>query len=105
TQSQIQQDYVAGMTSLQQQGGNLSDGLVGYWKMDEASWDGTAGEVKDSSGNGIGGAAVNGAIVTAGKFGNGGSFDGVDDYVNLGNPTASKSRSYSIWAYGTKEWD
>src|SRR5690606_22209449 len=39
TQSQIQQDYVAGMTSLQQQGGNLSDGLVGYWKMDEASWD------------------------------------------------------------------
>jgi len=30
----------------------LSNGLVGYWKMDEESWNGTSGEVKDSSGNG-----------------------------------------------------
>lgn len=34
--------------------GTLNAGLVGYWKMDEASWNGTSGEVKDLSGNGNG---------------------------------------------------
>ncbi len=29
----------------------LSDGLIGYWKQDETSWNGTAGEAKDASGN------------------------------------------------------
>ncbi|MCR4307575.1 MAG: fibrinogen-like YCDxxxxGGGW domain-containing protein, partial [Candidatus Berkelbacteria bacterium] len=29
----------------------FSNGLVGYWKMDEASWNGSANEVIDSSGN------------------------------------------------------
>lgn len=29
---------------------SLTNGLVGYWKMDEVSWNGTAGEVKDDSG-------------------------------------------------------
>lgn len=40
----------------------LSNGLVGYWKMDESSWDGTAGEIIDSSGNGNNGtvAAITG---------------------------------------------
>ena len=37
---------------------NLSNGLVGYWKMDEASWNGTSGEVKDGSGNGNNGTAA-----------------------------------------------
>jgi hypothetical protein len=35
----------------------LSNGLVGYWKMDEASWNGTANEMRDSSGNGKNGIA------------------------------------------------
>ena len=64
---------------------SLSDGLVGYWKMDEASWNGTADEVVDASGAGNDGVAVGiGGIPTtgAGKFGNGGIFDGVDDYVD-----------------------
>lgn len=46
-------------------GSTLSNGLVGYWKMDEASWNGTAGEVKDSSGNGNNGTAFNGFAGTA----------------------------------------
>ena len=63
----------------------LSSGLVGYWKMDEATWSGTLADVIDSSGNGntgtAGGATGGAAYPAAGKFGNGGYFDGVDDYV------------------------
>jgi anaerobic selenocysteine-containing dehydrogenase len=29
----------------------LSDKLVGYWRFEEASWDGTANELMDSSDN------------------------------------------------------
>ncbi len=64
-------------------GNPLSNGLVGYWKMDESSW----GTVVDSSGNGNNGTA-SGATVTTGKFGNAGSFDGTDDYVDAGSATA-----------------
>jgi len=67
----------------------LSNGLVGYWKQDEATWSGTLNEVVDSSGNGNNGQAQGAtggkAYPTGGKFGNGGYFDGVDDYVDSGN--------------------
>ncbi len=65
--------------------------LVGYWKMDESSWvnDCTTKSVKDSSGTGNDGKAcpatagpTGGAI---GRFGDAGSFDGSDDYVDAGN--------------------
>ena len=59
---QIKQDYAAGLAGVSSShgvsasfGGSsdqwLSDGLVGYWKMDESSWDGTTNEVIDSSGS------------------------------------------------------
>lgn len=75
-------------------GGNqkfLSDGLIGYWKMDETSWtnDCSTTSVTDSSGNGNNGTAcpnstgpTGGSI---GKFGNSGSFDGANDYVSIGD--------------------
>lgn len=52
---------------------DVLDGLVAWWKMDEASWNGTAGEVVDSSGVynavSIGGAqTTNGIINRAGSF-------------------------------------
>ncbi len=65
----------------------LSNGLVGYWKMDESSWTNNCSttSVTDSSGNANNGTAcpntggpTGGAV---GKFGNAGSFDGSDDYV------------------------
>ena len=76
----------------------MSDGLVGYWKMDESSW----GSVVDSSGNGNNGTAYNGATIDAGKFGNGGSFDGNDDYVQTsGAPslTGQNQMSVGAWIY------
>jgi len=65
---------------------------VGLWHMNEASWNGTPGEVVDSSGKGNHGTAYNGAnTVTNGMFGTRcGSFDGVNDYVDLGNGSSLK---------------
>ncbi len=105
TQQQIQQDYIAGITSLNQQQANLSNGLVGYWKMDESSWNGTAGEVQDASGNGNNGQSINGAAVGGGKFGNGGSFDGVDDYMRVDYSNSLNLQAgftVSLWLYNRK---
>jgi hypothetical protein len=75
----------------------MSDGLVGHWKMDEASWNGTAGEVIDSSGNGNNGTSTS-ATISAGKFGNGGSFDGVDDYVDMGSDTSLNFENNGVFS-------
>ena len=56
-------------------------GLVSYWKFDEA----TGNIAFDSSGSGHDGTLVNGPTWTTGKVGNALSFDGVDDYVDIGN--------------------
>lgn len=110
---QIKMDYNSGLAgsgaaegSAQSFGGKsdkwLTDGLVGHWKMDETSWNGTAGEVKDASGNNNNGTSAGGATAAVAKYGNGGSFDGTDDYVNMGNPTHyqfinTSSFSMSAW--------
>lgn len=70
--------------------GTLYAGLIGYWKMDEASWNGTAGEVKDWAGSNHG-TAAGGANTTPGKFGQAGNFDGSNDYIELGNPALFNS--------------
>lgn len=64
--------------------------LIGHWKFDEASWNGTAGEVKDSSGNGRHGVAVGNAKTSKyPRVGTGkGVFDGSGDYINLGSDAA-----------------
>jgi hypothetical protein len=94
TKAQIQADYNSGLAGISANEGTtasfgdssdkwMSDGLVGYWKMDESSWNGTTGEVKDASGSNNNGTAVGGVTTGAGKFGSGGSFDGSNDYVSL----------------------
>jgi hypothetical protein len=70
----------------------FSSGLTGYWKMDETSWatDCSTTSVTDSSGNGNNGKPcpnASAATVAAGKFGNGGSFDGTNDYVDVPDAT------------------
>jgi len=90
---------------------NINQGLVGYWKMDEASWNGTAGEVIDASGNGNNGVATcTGTGCTkpttgAGNFGNGGSFDGSEDYVSIANSTSlnPQTLSVSMWVKGSTQ--
>lgn len=66
----------------------LTDGLVGYWKMDETT--GTSGPswtAADSSGSGKNGTGAGNAAVSSGKYNNGGSFDGNGDYLNMGDYT------------------
>ncbi len=81
----------------------LLNGLVGYWKMDEATWSGTLNEVVDSSGNGNNGTAQGPTNSKAysgspGKFGNAGQFDGVDNYVSAnGISIGTNSFTLSAW--------
>jgi hypothetical protein len=81
----------------------LSNGLVGYWKMDESSWATTCSgtPVVDSSGNARNGNACpsgSAATVAAGKFGNAGSFDGTNDYVDLGNDSQLYTPTNNQWS-------
>ena len=67
----------------------LAEGLVGYWKLDESS---ATQPVVDASGNGVDGTPVNdplpSPLVAPTKIRNSGSrvFNGLDQYVELGNP-------------------
>ncbi|WP_457593413.1 LamG-like jellyroll fold domain-containing protein, partial [Hydrogenimonas sp.] len=56
---------------------------VGEWRLDECTWSGAAGEVTDSSGNGLNGTALNGASTLPARVCMGGSFDGLDDAVRV----------------------
>lgn len=68
----------------------MTQGLVGYWKMDESAWtvDCSTLSVIDSSGNGNNGKACPNSTGPAGgavgKFGNSGFFDGSNDFVDAG---------------------
>ena len=87
---------------------SFSQGLVGYWKMDESSWtnDCTATSVTDSSGNGNNGKACPASTGptggAAGKFGNGGSFDGVNDQVTIGTSAfTTGATTITMWVKPT----
>jgi len=103
TAAEIKSDYAAGEAHAKSDKGSsvnlgsnskssdaFSDGLVGYWKMDEAS-----SPYLDSSGNGYTGTWVNNGY-SSGKFGIGVSLDGNNDYVNLGPNFNFTSESFSI---------
>ncbi|HRN71002.1 MAG TPA: LamG domain-containing protein, partial [Candidatus Woesebacteria bacterium] len=77
-----------------------SPGPVGWWKMDEGSWNGTTGEVKDSSGNNLNGTRSGNTTTTAGKIGRAGKFDGAGDYINIGDLDIlePKHLTLSFWA-------
>lgn len=83
----------------------LSDGLIGYWKMDESSWtnDCATDSVTDYSGNSNEGdacPATTGPTGGAtGKFGYAGDFDGSDDYISIPSATAPTNLSVSMWVY------
>ena len=73
---------------------------IAWWKMDEASWNGTAGEVIDATGNGNNGTSTNGANTTStAVFGRAGSFDGVNDYVDINYPSLQITGEVTIGAW------
>lgn len=62
----------------------ITSGVVGYFRMNEASWSGTIKDVLDSSGLNNSGKAIGGTNTTSlGKFDRAGSFDGVNDRVDI----------------------
>jgi hypothetical protein len=78
----------------------LGQGLVGYWKMDEASWNGTAGEVIDSSGNENHAVRSGDATTTTGRFAKSGTFDGTGDYATIGQSSSldvTDEFTFSAW--------
>ena len=64
-------------------------GIVAGYAFDDGAGTGAA----DASGHGITGTLANGASWAAGKYGSAVSLDGIDDYVDLGNPTALRLTS------------
>jgi hypothetical protein len=71
---------------------DISDGLVGYWPLDEGA--GTTTE--DLSGNENHGTFLDSPTWVSGKFGGALDFDGTDDVVDCGNPT--------VLDFGTGDW-
>ncbi len=69
--------------------GNVSAALVAHWKMDET----TGMTAHDSTGNGYDGTLIGGATWVAGIFDGAIDLDGINGYVDLGNP--------SDWPSGT----
>jgi hypothetical protein len=107
TNDQVKAEYNTGAAVLGARDQDaLSNGLVGYWKMDEASWtnDCSTASVVDSSGNGNHGKSCpNGSGVStlkSGNFGNAPSLDGSDDYIDFDNPTllqTTENFTVSFW--------
>ncbi|MGC9309303.1 MAG: LamG-like jellyroll fold domain-containing protein [Candidatus Nanoarchaeia archaeon] len=76
-------------------------GLISYWQFDEASWDGTAGEVNDATGRNNG-TAMEGLNTTSnGYINRAGYFDGVG-YISLGNGAAIHDWDYFTLATWVK---
>ncbi|WP_428607793.1 DUF6701 domain-containing protein [Sedimenticola sp.] len=79
--------------------------LVGEWRLDEPRWDGTPGEVLDSSGQGNHGTAVADAgIQDPGKLCRAGAFDGAGDHIRINNLSnyLNDSASLAFWIKTTQ---
>ncbi len=76
--------------------GKPKAGLVGYWRFDEDS----GSVVSDSSTEGNDG-MIYGAQWTTGKVGSALEFDGVDDYVNIGDDT---SLNFGTGNFSVEAW-
>ena len=107
TATQIKTDYASAgsahgnaavLGASKDQGDFLSEGLVGYWKMDANV--GTT--IPDYSGNGNTGTFGTGDSApgwTSGMYGVGLSFDGSNDYVNVNNTILDNAITFSISAW------
>jgi len=74
--------------------------LIAEYRFDECFWDGTANEVRDSSGNNLHGTAKGDATTTDAKIGRAGYFDGEQDYVEIVDDEKLQldaDASWSLW--------
>ena len=83
---------------------SLYSGLEGYWTGNESSWNGTSGEVKDSSVNGNNGTSSGGITTTSAKYSSSGDWDSTDDSVTMGSPTVvdnlpANGMTLSTWIF------
>jgi len=115
--AQVKSDYAAGLAKASVPEGTsvtlgspsgstntLSNGLVGYWKMDESSWnnDCSTSTVTDSSGNGAHAMACPASTGptgnAAGRFFRAGNLDGSNDYLETDNMQLPTSDfTYAAW--------
>jgi len=107
---QINSDFAGGQTGVvfgQQVEDWMTDGLVGYWPMDD-DVSGDAQIIIDYSGNGVDGTTEEGLsgdgmdCTGTGKYNLGCSLDGSDDYITLGNYDGLEgagSMTISAWIY------
>lgn len=84
----------AGANLQSSQEGTLTNGLVGYWPFDGNDISGTT--AYDRSGQGNNGTLTNGPTKTIGRVGQGLSFDGTDDYINMGNTNNISTGNFTI---------
>jgi len=81
--------------------------FLAVWHFGEASWNGTANEVVDSSGNAEHGTAASATVLASAKIGSGGDFGA--GQVNVTNPSWSLADlTISCWNYVNSEsadWD
>lgn len=74
--------------------------LRGFWKFDECSWDGTAGEVIDSSGNSLHGNRIGNATTASGKICTAASLNGSSDYIEISdNALLDISQNLTVMAW------
>ncbi len=111
--TEIKQLYNSGSTNKisstisRPAGSSLLSGLVGHWTFDGKNM---VSNVADLSGQGNNGSLKNvvatSSIVVAGKLGQALSFDGVNDYANVGDPVSgildagTGDFSMSVWVRG-----
>jgi hypothetical protein len=76
-------------------GTTTSSAAIAQWHMNEASWNGTSGEVVDSAGN-YDGTAQGNATTASGHLNNAGTFDGASDYVSIPNDVLDLSGDFTV---------
>ncbi len=83
-QNETSATYSSLVGTTQSTGDNdLMSGIVRLWHLDETVWNGTPNEVIDSSGQNSHGASVNAVTTSNGRFGGGGSFNGINQYLDM----------------------